>query len=253
MSDDVKSISPFMSALVFVLAVIAVLTGMWLLFSVVTGELENAIGVGILFVLAVVGMLMIRTMLSPPITATASRGTKIDVNADKPPPSLAVIENGKDAAISDIKFECPKCKQSLEAPGDMQGQQIGCPTCSQAIMVPRISIRITSSMKIVRDQSEARSIESISDAKIPAQPETGKTDAGSQPASKAKPARGAAVSALKWAVGLSGGYIIGPILIQLVNNNQVSGNLIAQKLVTGLFMLPILFFGIWIWKKLFPA
>ena len=26
--------------------------------------------------------------------------------------------------MSDIKFDCPRCKQSLEAPDDMAGQQI---------------------------------------------------------------------------------------------------------------------------------
>ncbi len=37
--------------------------------------------------------------------------------------------------MSDIKFICPHCKQSLEAPPDMLGQLIDCPSCSQSIEV----------------------------------------------------------------------------------------------------------------------
>ena len=38
--------------------------------------------------------------------------------------------------MSDIKFDCPRCKQSLEAPDDMAGQQIGCPICSHKVVIP---------------------------------------------------------------------------------------------------------------------
>jgi hypothetical protein len=77
MSDDAKSISSFISVVVFVLVVVAVLTGIWLLIAVLTGELENVSGLGILFVLAVVGMLIIRAKMSPPIAAIESSGAKI--------------------------------------------------------------------------------------------------------------------------------------------------------------------------------
>ncbi|HPC18618.1 MAG TPA: PH domain-containing protein [Kiritimatiellia bacterium] len=39
--------------------------------------------------------------------------------------------------MPDIKFNCPHCKQSLEAPDDMRGQLIDCPSCSQAIEIPK--------------------------------------------------------------------------------------------------------------------
>ena len=39
--------------------------------------------------------------------------------------------------MSDIQFNCPHCKQSLEAPSDMAGQLIECPSCKQTIEVTR--------------------------------------------------------------------------------------------------------------------
>jgi len=38
--------------------------------------------------------------------------------------------------MSDFKFNCPHCNQSLEAPADMLGEQIDCPACTGAIQLP---------------------------------------------------------------------------------------------------------------------
>ena len=38
--------------------------------------------------------------------------------------------------MADFKFNCPHCKQSLEAPDEMLGQQINCPSCNGAIDLP---------------------------------------------------------------------------------------------------------------------
>lgn len=38
--------------------------------------------------------------------------------------------------MSDIKFNCPSCAQSLEAPPDMAGQLIDCPSCKKTIEIP---------------------------------------------------------------------------------------------------------------------
>lgn len=43
--------------------------------------------------------------------------------------------------MPDIKFNCPHCKQSLEAPDDMLGQLIDCPSCRLAIVVQRTQPR----------------------------------------------------------------------------------------------------------------
>ena len=43
--------------------------------------------------------------------------------------------------MSDLKFTCPHCKQSLEAPEDMLGQVIDCPSCSKQIQVPKPQAR----------------------------------------------------------------------------------------------------------------
>ena len=43
--------------------------------------------------------------------------------------------------MTDINFDCPHCKQNLEAPKDMSGLFIECPTCQKVIKVPLASDR----------------------------------------------------------------------------------------------------------------
>lgn len=38
--------------------------------------------------------------------------------------------------MTDINFDCPHCAQNLEAPRDMAGLFIECPTCQKVIKVP---------------------------------------------------------------------------------------------------------------------
>ena len=38
--------------------------------------------------------------------------------------------------MADFKFNCPRCKQSLEAPQEMLGQTVNCPSCQAPIKVP---------------------------------------------------------------------------------------------------------------------
>ena len=38
--------------------------------------------------------------------------------------------------MSDVKFGCPHCKQSLEAPESILGQVIECPSCNGSIRIP---------------------------------------------------------------------------------------------------------------------
>ena len=38
--------------------------------------------------------------------------------------------------MSDFKFNCPHCQQSLEAPEEMLGQKIDCPSCNEPITLP---------------------------------------------------------------------------------------------------------------------
>lgn len=40
--------------------------------------------------------------------------------------------------MSDIKFTCPHCNQNIEAPEDMGGEAVECPSCKGAIQVPRL-------------------------------------------------------------------------------------------------------------------
>lgn len=40
--------------------------------------------------------------------------------------------------MTDIRFACPECSQSLEAPSDMAGNEIDCPTCKKRISIPAV-------------------------------------------------------------------------------------------------------------------
>lgn len=62
--------------------------------------------------------------------------------------------------------------------------------------------------------------------------------------------KAAALTAVKWAAGLSAGVILGPIIMGLASGTAVPGNLIAEKLIVGIFGFPILFFGLWAWGAL---
>ena len=39
--------------------------------------------------------------------------------------------------MPDVKFKCPKCSQSLEAPDDMAGQVAECPSCRTSVRIPQ--------------------------------------------------------------------------------------------------------------------
>lgn len=45
--------------------------------------------------------------------------------------------------MSDVKFYCPKCKQPLEAPEDMLGQTVDCPSCNTRIQIPQSQPKAT--------------------------------------------------------------------------------------------------------------
>jgi DNA-directed RNA polymerase subunit RPC12/RpoP len=47
-------------------------------------------------------------------------------------------QDEKEAPMPDVKFKCPKCGQSIEAPGDMAGQVAECPTCQTSIRIPEL-------------------------------------------------------------------------------------------------------------------
>jgi hypothetical protein len=62
--------------------------------------------------------------------------------------------------------------------------------------------------------------------------------------------KAAAVTAVKWAAGLSAGFVLGPIVMGLASGTAVLGKLIAEKLIVGVAWFPILFFGLWAWGAL---
>lgn len=60
--------------------------------------------------------------------------------------------------------------------------------------------------------------------------------------------KAAASTALAWALGLSAGFVLGPIFIGLVGGAGINGNLMAQKILTGIVLFPVLFIIIWLWE-----
>lgn len=57
----------------------------------------------------------------------------------------------------------------------------------------------------------------------------------------------AAISAANWALGLSAGLILGPIVIGLAGGGGITEKVVAEKLVFGIAFLPLLFLGLWVW------
>ena len=49
--------------------------------------------------------------------------------------------------MPDINFCCPHCRQSIEAPEDMEGMSAECPTCKNQICIPAGSLVLTNSSK----------------------------------------------------------------------------------------------------------
>ena len=41
--------------------------------------------------------------------------------------------------MTDISFTCPHCEQRLDAPPEMAGDQLACPTCQKQIQVPTVA------------------------------------------------------------------------------------------------------------------
>jgi DNA-directed RNA polymerase subunit M/transcription elongation factor TFIIS len=41
--------------------------------------------------------------------------------------------------MADIEFDCPECGQVLEAPVEMAGESLACPSCDAPITIPELS------------------------------------------------------------------------------------------------------------------
>lgn len=57
----------------------------------------------------------------------------------KPLTNLFAGKNQERGLMSAIKFDCSSCRQSLEAPPEMGGQTVECPSCKSALRVPSCS------------------------------------------------------------------------------------------------------------------
>lgn len=59
--------------------------------------------------------------------------------------------------------------------------------------------------------------------------------------------KAAAASAAKWAIWLSAGFILGPVVIGFAGGGGITGKVIAEKLIVGIACFPIIFIGLWVW------
>jgi len=59
--------------------------------------------------------------------------------------------------MSDFKFDCPHCNQSLEAPEEMLGEQINCPACNGAIKIPAPAAKFEQSAPSLATSTTAES------------------------------------------------------------------------------------------------
>ena len=57
--------------------------------------------------------------------------------------------------MADFKFNCPHCRQPLEAPDEMLGQIIDCPSCNRRIQLPRPQPNVSPTDK-ARNESRAK-------------------------------------------------------------------------------------------------
>ena len=125
--------------------------------------------------------------------------------------------------MSDFTFQCPFCKQPMDAPASMMGQLIDCPGCGKPI-------------EVAKKIPDWKRPPGRMPASIPA-----KTQSNAPTRRKS-----AAGSAAQWAGGLVLGYILfAPVSPELATGYSER---LAIRLVGGVALLPILFFSIWGWK-----
>ena len=129
------------------------------------------------------------------------------------------------AIVSEYVFECPFCKQSIEAPPDMVGQLVDCPSCKKTIEVAR----------------------NTPEWKRP--PGTRPVSATAKLQNTETTRRKSAIGkAAQWAGGLTLGYIMfAPVSPELASDYSER---LALRLVGGVALFPIIFFSIWAWEKL---
>lgn len=65
--------------------------------------------------------------------------------------------------MSDFRFNCPHCNQSLEAPIDFLGQTVECPSCNQSIELPAPPPSVSTSVQspIVKHPTPASSTKTV--------------------------------------------------------------------------------------------
>ena len=58
----------------------------------------------------------------------------------------------------------------------------------------------------------------------------------------------AALLAFKWASALYVGFALTLTLILLASGSEISGKLMAEKVIIGVFSFPIIFTCLWVWS-----
>jgi hypothetical protein len=75
-------------------------------------------------------------------------GTNLPVPAQTEPPVPQAVNENLTAKDEGFKFLCPACNQRLEAPVEMIGEKIECPSCGVSIVIPALRATITSATQL---------------------------------------------------------------------------------------------------------
>lgn len=78
----------------------------------------------------------------------------------------------------DIRFACQHCGQSLEAPPDMAGESIDCPTCQKSITVPIVKPTHARSQYSPPEAARAQQLPAERPQGLPAENNTDNTESG---------------------------------------------------------------------------
>lgn len=89
--------------------------------------------------------------------------------------------------MSDVNFDCPECDQNLDAPSDMAGETIECPTCQNSIGIPAPQRTAPSRQKRVvlkKSPAKSRALSSAQRTAPSAAPESNPSDPGDNASEK---------------------------------------------------------------------
>jgi len=84
----------------------------------------------------------------------SSRRLASDLRLAAHPPPRSTREKNKERGMSNLKLNCPYCKQSIEVPEKLLGQTVECPACQGSIKLPESYSEVTAPPPIPGPQKQ---------------------------------------------------------------------------------------------------